>query len=179
MFDREDRVKEIRTIEATKKGYMGLTGKLACVVRNMGSAMVSETPDLYSATFMDDPWELPSDRDPYDGSVVHDPDENAWSRKIGYLFDGLGRGMHLEIRYMSDDKSLTVHHQGHMVYKEVSGDLYAYAPSPDWEGMIDRLYPVAKAVADESKERDAEAAREEAEKRYAGFVEKLKLRWGL
>lgn len=99
--------------------------------------------------------------------------------EYGYLFDGLSRGMHLEIKYTNADRRLVVSYQGYPVYEERSGILTCFSPDKAWESLINKLYekaaPVAKVNKDNAK--DAEAASEEYQK--TSYIEKMVKRWGL
>lgn len=175
MNDKEQRIKEQRLIEATRKGLMGLAGKLACIARNLGSKIISETPEFYSSTPLFDVWGLQND----DQFVIQDPSEDGGYRELGWVFDGLSRAMHLEIKYMYSDKSLTVYHKGYTVYREVSGDLECYAPTREWEDMVDKLFVVAKRVADSHKKEEAMEAKERNKSFIENKIEQLRLRWGI
>jgi hypothetical protein len=178
MLDKEQRIKEQMTTKAMGNGLMGITGKLACIACNLGSKIVSETPDMFSETSMPDVWELPGNGE-WDFKKIHDNDETAWSRDIGFIFDGLSRGIHLEIKYLSDEKSLTVYHKGYTVFREVSGDLEGYVPQPEWEDQVERLFKIAKQIAEDRTKVEKEAFKKVAEKRAMSYLEQLRLRWGV
>ncbi len=178
MLDKEQRIKEQRTIEATKKGYMGLSGKLACIMRNLGQPILSETSDFYSTTSLSDVWDL-DDKYFYDATKIHDADEDISIREIGFMFDGLNRGMHLEIKYLTDEKTLTVNYKGYKVYREQSGDLEAFSPDPEWEDLVSKLFLTAKKISEERKKEHNIVSQEKAEKKVKNIIEQLRLRWGL
>jgi hypothetical protein len=177
MTDKEQRIKEQRMAEAIMRGLMGLGGKIACIATFLGSKIVSETPDFYSETSLDDVWDLGT-IDEYDHKRIVTAEENSWTRDIGYIFDGLSRGMHLEIKYLSDERALTVYYKGNKVYREVSGDLECYAPS-EWIDMIEKLFVVAKKLADEKKSRDAKQDASDTKSFVAKKIDEMRARWGL
>lgn len=178
MFDKSDRIKEERTSRALSRGIMGLAGKLACIANFLGSKIVSETADFHSENPMFDVWDMQSS-DEYDHKRIHDGDETACSRDIGFIFDGLSRGMHLEIKYMFSDKSLSVYHNGIKVYLEIGGDLQMYAPTQEWESMIDRLFVVAKAKADVHKKEESAQSKVISNRNKLEFLDRLRLQWGI
>jgi hypothetical protein len=178
MLDKEQRIKEQRTAEAMKKNLMGLGGKFACIACHLGSKIIDETGGLYCETPMFDVRELNTGFE-FDYTKIYDGEENGYSREIGCLFDGLSRGIHLEIKYLSDEKSLTVSYKGVMVYREVAGDLECYAPTLEWEGKIEKLYITAKKIADQKRRIEGKEAKEKVARRYNQFFEQLRLRWGL
>ena len=63
MNEKEKRIQEQRTIEATKKNLMGLTGKIGTIVRNLGQPMISqcEGGTFLDTSYLDDPWALPEE----------------------------------------------------------------------------------------------------------------------
>ena len=204
MDKKESLIREKRTIEATKKGFMGATGKLGRIVMTLGTPIIANTSgSLYDVRYMSDPYD---DYDIHDARTanellenmpsmymenVHDPSEvdDGWSSKpspetlgqhdVGWIFDGLSRGMHLEIKYVEHRKELLVTWKGYPVYKEVAGVLESYAPLPEWEGMIDRLYKVAKVKNKNDETEEKEELTKEAERIKMNWWQKIRLRWGL
>ena len=210
----EDRIKEQRTIEATKKKLMGAGGKIGTVLRHLGQAIIDQSEGgVYADThYLDDPWALPDEREsPFDlpqgkaeditkkipffkqylpwGEEQKQPEGPGWMDRpdgvdyqvntIGYHFDGLSRGMHLEIQYLDGPSELVVHFKGFLVFREVKGELTNYVPHESWEALIDQLYVPAKKLAREKKEKVAEEELAEAKKAKASWFEEMRKRWGL
>jgi hypothetical protein len=174
MNDKEKRIKEQRLIEAAEKNLLGASGKLGSICRYLGEEIKGVGGSLYDSYEYDfDTW---GEEDPED-LPTSELDTSVY--KMGYLFDGLSRGMHLEIKYLSYEKRLTCHYQGYEVYREVEGDLKGYAPKPEWETLVDNLYKITQTTA--RKKKKQQAAEEKAKmKAYGlGFLQKLKDRWGL
>lgn len=177
MSDKEQRIKERRTTEAIQKNFMGHTGKLSCIAHFLGSKIISEDAGFYSSTLMEDVWEIKNDE--YDPTIIHDAGEDSWSREIGYVFDGMSRGIHLEIRHMIDDKILSVYYKGFPVYKELSGDLDCYAPDPVWEEMIEKLFKVAKQMVDSRRKEQKKEDKITIERNKNHFLDLLRSKWGV
>ena len=164
--DQELKIKEYRTIEAKKKNLMGLRGKFGYILVAMGQPIIlhAESGGLFSQTFMDDwdveikdssnftpgtPEEIMKQIPTADSDFQNIPEGWEWNsesaievfdeQKAGWHFDGLQRGMHLEITYKESDKNLVVYYKGYLVFKEHAGDLRTYVPHDDWENMIERL----------------------------------------
>jgi hypothetical protein len=174
MNDKEKRIKEQRVIEAAKKNLMGASGKLGSICRYLGESIKGVGGSLYdSYEYEFDSW---GEEDP-DELPTMEIDTSVYS--MGYLFDGLSRGMHLEIKYLSYEKKLTCHYEGYEVYQEVEGDLRAYAPRPEWETLIDNLYKITQTTARKKKKQQAAEDKAELKTRAKGFLQKLKDRWGL
>lgn len=190
----EARLKEQRLAEATKKGLTGATGKIGAVLKTLGSPIVGQVEgtnfidtegrgdddggeSLGSIPVMDmDGVERPSD--PYWSSDV--PDSVSFGMySVGRHFDGLGRGMHLEIIYKEESSEMSVYHRGRLVYREIQGDLVCYVPSEEWEGWVSSLFKVAKKQQREEKEAEFQSKIQEAERRKNSWLRDLASRWGL
>lgn len=179
--EQEKRIREARTIEATKKNLMGVQGKLGTIAKYMGQPIVSEEGGIgYSSNPMDDVWTLPDgDLEETSSSYSDMPEANTESLvfQIGWLFDGTTSGVPVEIKYKADEHCLSVHHQGYKVYEEIAGELEAYLPGI-WEEKIEQLYKFAKEKRERKKHVALAEAREEHEKNKTGFLQKMKELWG-
>lgn len=173
-------LRERRTNEAIMKDYMGPSGKFGVILRFLGMPIIRQGSPLFTERYLEDPYEVKEEGGLPTFDESNSYVENGRDRPYtGYLFDGLSRGMHLEIKYISSDKKLTVDYKGYNVYMEIAGDLYAFAPFPEWEDMISRLYKQAekkkeKMVAERKSEMIEYARREQA-----GVLERLRRFWGL
>lgn len=136
MREKEERIKEQRLLEATRKGLTGLEGKFGTILQYLGQPIISahagsyfesnELPDVY-ADLEDEP-ELPT------------ADVERVIVESGYVFDALSSGLHLEIQYLAEKQKLAVYYCGNLVYCEIASDLECYVPSTEWESKVDMLY---------------------------------------
>lgn len=190
----ESRIKEQRLAEATKKGLVGMSGKIGTVLKTLGSPIVAQTED---ATYLDtdgrgdDVLEGGIDNIPImDMDGVSRPEGSEWSEpsvsptpfgihKIGWHFDGLGRGMHMEIIYKDESSDMSLYSRGYLVYRETQGDLVCYVPSDEWESWISSLFKIAKRVQREEKEREFQSNIREAERGKRSWLRDLASRWGI
>jgi hypothetical protein len=206
MNEKEKRIKEERTREATKKGLMGISGRFGVIMRNLGSPIVLQGDsggalDIIGFTRTEMPSAYPEDNENYAGlptmemldemgQPVNEPEGYGWTQKnssrqgasvttIGWHFDGLNRGMHLEMKYLEGESEIIVHYKGHLVYKEVGGDLKTYAPLPEWESWVNDLYGVAKIKDDKNKKIERDERIAEAAKTKESWLEKLRKNWGI
>lgn len=212
MNEREKRIQEQRTIEATRKDLMGLTGKIGTVLRNLGQPLIEQSQGgtFMDSSYLDDPWALPSENSfgelkegtadyvqsqiPYmelDSEGTQEPTDGAWrdqrdyemplnsTSQIGWYFDGLSSGVHMEIKYDEHSKNLTLTWKGYLVYKESSGELAAYTPSEEWESKINYLYQHAIKKEKSSRKEQREDDLKQAEKVKSTWLEKMRERWGL
>ncbi len=186
---KENAIREKRTIEATKKNFMGPAGRLGVIAMSLGSPIIRQGTGLYDVSFLEDPYEDFSDVE-FETTISDQKGPQVWKDDLpvladehieeeGYIFDGLSRGMHLEIKYWYVNHKLEVSWRGHEVYKEIAGELAAYAPYPEWEGMINRLHKAAKNEAKDKLSLEKEKIGEDIERKKKSIWEKLKDRWGL
>lgn len=186
---KENAIREKRTIEATKKNFMGPAGRLGVIVTVLGSKIIRQGSGLYSVSYLDDPYEDFTDvefettasgqKGPqmFKDEILDMGDDIA--EEEGYVFDGLSRGMHLEIKYWHINHKLEVSWRGHEVYKEIAGELATYAPYPEWEDMIERLYKSAKTQEKNQISLEEAEIGEAIDRKKQSIWEKLRTRWGL
>lgn len=201
----EEKIKEKRTLEANKKGLVGQSGKLGVILKSLGSPIVahSEGGGYLESNYID----LEGKTDYFDMHDVRSSEElmkkipiiymkgierpqtDEWNldmpdpvsygvETIGLHFDGLNRGMHLEIKYDYNLSELVVYYRGHLVYKEIKGDLFSYIPNEEWEKWVNSLYKVAKEKHRKQKEEDFKEAAIQNEKEKNAWIEKIRSRWG-
>lgn len=203
MYEKEKLIKEERTREATKKGLMGLDGKLGCILRYLGHPIISETGSWFQSNegedfhghLFDDENDRPVGERIEGGD--NEVDDAGWrgssqefagikkmegdgiAQKIGWHFDGLSRGMHLEIKYLSERAELNASWKGTSVFTEVLGELYQYVPGDDWERCINRLYGMAKKLQEKAHREGVEETKVEIEEEKWNFLDNLKKLWGI
>lgn len=205
MSEKEKIIIEQRTIEATRKGLMGLSGKIGVIICNLGDPILSHSSGVewansigYTSREYDNYWydletenEFPT-MDVKDdlGNSLIEPNSPEWNQNksnrtnayihnLGFHFDGLNRGYHLEMKYLEEECEITVHYKGYLVFKENSGKLLAYTPMEEWESKIDRLFISAKKIQENKKKHDKEQTLEEAKKKKQSFIERLRTTWGI
>ena len=196
MKDAEKRIKDQRVIEANRKNLFGLEGKLGCILKYLGEPLVRQDEGdwFHNTRYMNEdstiewggtPEEIISQIPTEDwGEMI--PDECYRSERksydiqeIGMHFDGLSRGMHLEIRYLEEEGQLTVKWEGNLVYREVGGDLECYVPMNEWEDKINLLFPLAKKLEVKKSHEMMDVRREKIQKDKISFLEKIRKKWGI
>lgn len=173
MLDKEKRIKEERLREASKNGYTGLGGKFGTILKHLGHPIITESSSFYEANYMDDIYAIEEDDE------IPTMDEEQTIMKLGYIFDGLSSGIHMEIKYISHEQKLTVSYKGFTVYSEIAGELECYVPSTEWEKHIESLYQRAKIRENKERIVDLMENRQETQKQKESLLERLRLRWGL
>jgi hypothetical protein len=198
--DLEERIREQRSIEANKKGFVGQNGKVSVVLRMLGGPVVAQHEGGFYVdtnylgqpeTHEDEPTDalgmmrgmptMGSDANPRpessEWSEMEEPGQYS-TRTVGWHFDGLSRGMHLEIKCDESASEFEVHYKGYLVYKEIKGELFAYRPIEEWESWLERLYKTAKELQRKAKEKEFEERIKESEKEKSGWLDSIRSRWG-
>lgn len=172
-MNREEMLKEARTTEAMKNGYMGLEGKFSTIAKYLGQPIFHQGGRVFEQTFLDDPF---AEEDP---DAIPMMDEEEQSYEVGLQFDGLSSGINLTISVAYHLREITCRFEGKIVYREVAGELEGYAPRPEWESKIESLFSVAKKA--ERRQRPTERARliEANTKKRNEILEHLRNKWGL
>jgi hypothetical protein len=174
VMNREQMIKEARTIEAMKKGYMGLEGKFSCIAKNLGQPIIQQGSRVFEQSFLDDPYETEID---VEDILIFDEDESSY--EIGLQFDGLSRGVNMTISIQYHLREITCRYQGNIVYKENSGDLEGYVPNSEWEEKIEAFYDLSKNIEKKNKPIEQEKNTEKNNRKRKEIMEYLKLKWGL
>jgi len=203
-MNKEQKIRELRTTEATRDGLMGLNGKLGTIAKFLGTPIIAQAE---GGTFVDtnylnyggiyedvDPyaaptgtpdeinqkipiWENGSER-PFTPEWASMPDGKVMdSYFVGWVFDGLSRGIHMEIKYYEETAELRVDYKGFMVYKEIAGDLDAYSPDDEWRDKVETLYKRARALERDDRKLEQIERHEVGLKRKTAFLRKMKERW--
>lgn len=177
MHDKEKKVWSERLIEATRKGLTGMEGKFGTILKYLGNPIIAEGGSFYDTYENVDPYE------PIGGEEEEDKlptmDEEQSIMELGYIFDGLSSGLHLEIKYIADRQDLNVTYKGFTVFSEIAGELVCYVPQPEWENVIDSLYKQAKKRENKQRGEFIMENRQEAQRQKESLLERLRLRWGL
>jgi len=180
MDSKESMVKERRTIEATRKNLMGPGGKLGVICKFLGSPITFHSSE--SEPLWEDPYEVPMDSFGNEQIMNEIPVFDAESGglyEVGWMFDGLNRGIHLEIKYIDHEKRLTVTFKGYEVFVEIAGDLERYNPFPEWEDRIEKLHEEAVQIRKAHKKAEKEARKEQKMKKVGEYLERLRDKWGI
>jgi hypothetical protein len=171
--NREKLIQEQRTIEAMKKGYMGLEGKFVKIANELGHVLYQQGGANFNQSFFEDYYNIADD------NTLPTIDEDEGSYAVGLAFDGLSRGMNLSIVLQYHNREITVRHEGQIVYKEIAGDLEGFAPNDLWEQKVDKLFLLCKKIEHQSKPLERKALKEMANKKRKEILEHLKLKWGI
>lgn len=202
----ENKIREKRILEATKKGLMGKNGKIGTVLRVLGQPIVNQSEggfyldsnyinlgaheDKKNLHEIQDAKELMKNIPIMGDENSQRPSSEEWTNDmpdpiqfgfdiIGFYFEGLNRGMHLEIKYDEISSELLVYYKGFVVYKEIKGELLGYYPVDEWEKWIESLYKISKEKQRSEKEKEFEEAIIKSKKEKNEWWIKIKNKWGI
>jgi hypothetical protein len=170
---KEQTIREHRTIEAMKNGYMGGEGKLARIAKTFGEPMVRQGSANFEQNFLPDFDEIP------DEDAIPYFDEEEVTHLIGWHFDGLRRGIHLEISWNEETRDLKTYWQGHLVYRELANELDGYVPGHEWEKVVENLFESCKKKERTNRKAQAKVVNREARREQAEFLQEMRLKWGI
>lgn len=174
-MNKESLLREARTTEAMRKGYMGLEGKLAVIAKRLGSAIVHQNLSSYDQNLYENPF-FADDLGDGDLPTIGDDDN---SMEIGVCFNGLSSGLNMTITVRHDHRDISCEYDGRKVYHEISGDLERFAPDEAWESKVEALYGRAKQVEARKKPQERRAVSMEADRKRRQILEEYKDKWGL
>jgi hypothetical protein len=171
-MNREEMLREARTTEAMRKGYMGLEGKFAVIAKFLGNSIIQQGSRNFDQTFMEDPYaELEED-----DILTLDSEDSSY--EIGVQFDGLSKGINMTISVMNYLREITCRYEGKIVYQEISGELEGFVPDETWEQHIDNLHHVARTIEKQRRPAEKKKLIETAQKRKNEILDFLKDKWG-
>jgi hypothetical protein len=170
----EQKIKEARTIEAMKSGYMGLGGKFCQIAKKLGFPIVKQGGIYSDATEFESYYDLESQEEEI---LTMDEDEKTF--EIGWQFDGLSRGMNLSITIYFHLNEIVVINEGRTVYKESSGELESYVPQELWQSNIEKLFNLTKKIDRLNRINENKNKEKVNEERKNTILENLRNRWGI
>lgn len=174
-MNREQMIREARTIEAMRRGYMGMEGKLSTIAKRLGKPIIQQGSRSFDQTFLDDPFALEIEQE--FGMPTIEEDDHSY--EIGIHYDGLSRGVNLSIFVHFHHREIVCEYNGSRVYWEVAGELESYAPNESWENELDRIYDNAKKVEKLQKPHERKKLIEAANKKRQELLDEFKQKWGL
>ena len=182
---KENLIREKRIIDATRKNYLGPTGKFGAIVKVYGVPIIRQSHGSDSNYLTEDDFtyeEYERTQSGQNGPLVFRDEipefDDDSPMMEGLMFDGLNRGLHLEIKHWFETNKISVHYKGYIVYQEDLGELECFVPNKEWEDHIAKLYKSAKPRVGEMKKDEKEAYLKKVESKKASFFERLKRLWG-
>jgi hypothetical protein len=165
----EERIIEQRTLEAIRKNLMGQQGKLYLIAKVLGNAITQQSAGgnfLNFDMFNEDPDTIP---------ILED---DATSHDIGYVFNGLSRGLNIEIICKDYEGVIKLTWDGFCYYHEEANVLMKYVPNDKLEKMVDSLFTVVENKVQEEYRRLKKQEIKEAPKLEQEELRRLRDKWG-
>jgi hypothetical protein len=172
-MNREQMIREARTIEAMRKGYMGMEGKISVIAKRLGQPIIQQGSRSFDQSFLQGPFYLEEENE------MPMLDEEDHSYEIGLYYDGLPRGINISIIVNFHHREIICEFQGHKVYRELAGELEAYVPNSIWEDHVEKIYDLAKKVEKQEKPHERKKIIEAANKKRQELLHEFKSKWGL
>ena len=172
-MNREEAIREARTIEAMKKGYTGLGGKFATIAKILGYPIIEQGSSMFSQSFLEDPFQITEETE------IPTMEEEESVYEIGQAFDGMSYGINLTIILKHYQKEIICEYDGQKVYWEISGELEGYVPNSAWEERIEDIYRVAKERERLRRPFEKEKLIAQANKKRKELLDEFKSKWGL
>lgn len=171
IFEKKEQIlREQRTVEAMRKGLMGGKGKIARIAKIFGEPIIRHDTNWIQKNYLADPFDLP------DPNSIPVAEEDEMSFEIGYHYDGVRTGHHLEIIWKSEFQEITCYFKGNIVYFEIGGILDGYSPG-DWEKQVEILFErVRKQERNLAKIHKADNTEVFAKEREE-FLQRMKKKW--
>lgn len=174
MFERkEQQIREQRTVDAMREGLMGFEGKLCRIARTFGQPIVKQGASNFEATELEDAWLL------HDENEIPTMDEDEMSYQIGWHFDGLRRGLHMEILWRDEFRELKCYYKGRLVYRESGGELDGYVPHDEWHSIVNELFEQTKKKERLNRKVEHQVVAVEARRKQQEFLDAMRQKWGI
>lgn len=172
-MNHEQMIKELRTIEAMKKGYIGLEGKFSTIAKRLGEPLIKQSGMYAETTYFENPYDV------FEEDELPVMDEFDHSYEIGLQFDGLSRGINMTISLQHYLREIVVRYHGTIVYKEIAGELESYVPGTDWEEKVIELYNLAIIKEKAMKPIEKKLLIEDNKIKKQQILKYLQQKWGL
>lgn len=173
MFEKKEQmIREQRTVEAMKNGFMGAEGKLVRIAKLYGTPIIRHDTANYQQRFLDDPYKIDNPDE------IPTMSDEEMSFDIGRMYSDLANRNHLEIIWKSEFQEIRCYFNGTLVYLELGGTLDGYVPG-EWEKRINVLFDQVRKkerilIKEKKEETNIISARQRKE-----FIEQMKVKWGL
>jgi hypothetical protein len=164
----EEKIREQRTFEATAKNLMGMEGKFYLIARFLGDAITNQSTDQ---TFLDtdELWE--------EDEMPSFSEDDIFS-DIGYIYNGLSNGIHLEIICKENEGTIKAYFEGYLYYEEEQGILNRYVPYERLEKYIENLYSKVEEKVKYIIKKEKPIQDKKIKKMEFDEIRKLREKWG-
>jgi hypothetical protein len=180
-----DKVIRARKMQATQNN---VNGKLILIARTYGSPIIGH---YYNSPLTNEDWENFNDPDK-DWSQIDEAEDGNLPR-LGYVYDSLRMGVNLEVVVIAKEIKSAItgknelekptevrcNYRGYRVYHEEEGILKCYAPFPEWEKVIDKVYNQATGTDKKRQVKEKEEEQKHRKNATKKALQTLRMLWGI
>ena len=166
----ENKIKEKRLAEALNKDFFGPQGKLSVICQVLGDPIIEDFFDGDQSELLYFNVEEENEAKTFS--------EDHMTSLLGYFYDGLNTGNHLEIKYLIQENEIKLYHKGYLKYHELANELLSYIPEKEWESYIDNIFIKSR---EKLKHINIQKLKEQdlrAEKMKKDLIDKIRSKWG-
>lgn len=166
----ENKIKEQRLAEAINKDLFGPQGKLSIICQMFGNPIIEDVfgGDQTDLIYFDAEEE----------NDIKTFSEDHTSYLLGYFYDGVNLGNHLEIKYLINEAEIKLYHKGYVKYHEISNELLSYLPEKEWESYIDNIFIKSREKLKKINEDKLKIQDINTEKMQKDLIDKIRSKWG-
>ena len=97
---------------------------------------------------------------------------------IGYVYNGLSNGIHLEIICKENEGTIKVYFEGYLYYEEELGNLNRYVPYAPLEKHIENIYSRVEEKVKNMIKKEKPIQEKQIKKMEFDEIRKLREKWG-
>ena len=166
----ENKIKEQRLALALNKNFFGPQGKLSIICQMFGNSIIE---DYFGRDQTDLVYGDIEEKNQFETFS-----EDHTSCLLGYFYDGVNLGNHLEIKYLINENEIKLYYKGYVKYHELSNDLLSYIPEKEWESSVEAIFirsieRLKKVNEEKLQKKNASVERMEKE-----LIDKIISKWG-
>jgi len=166
----ENKIKEQRLALALNKNFFGPQGKLSIICQMFGNSIIE---DYFGRDQTDLVYGDIEEKNQFETFS-----EDHTSCLLGYFYDGVNLGNHLEIKYLINENEIKLYYKGYVKYHELSNDLLSYIPEKEWESSVEAIFirsieRLKKVNEEKLQKKNASVERMEKE-----LIDKIRSKWG-
>jgi len=166
----ENKIKEQRLALALNKNFFGPQGKLSIICQMFGNSIIE---DYFGRDQTDLVYGDIEEKNQFETFS-----EDHTSCLLGYFYDGINLGNHLEIKYLINENEIKLYYKGYVKYHELANELLSYIPEKEWESSVEAIFirsieRLKKVNEEKLQKKNASVERMEKE-----LIDKIRSKWG-
>jgi hypothetical protein len=166
----ENKIKEQRLALALNKNFFGPQGKLSIICQMFGNSIIE---DYFGRDQTDLVYGDIEEKNQFETFS-----EDHTSCLLGYFYDGVNLGNHLEIKYLINENEIKLYYKGYVKYHELSNDLLSYIPEKEWESSVESIFIRSIERLKKVNEEKLQKKNASVEKMQKELIDKIRSKWG-